>query len=100
MRPGEVIDRRFEIERVAASGGMGTVYRALDRVTGTPVALKLLGQPDRSAVHRFEHEARILAELDHPRIVRHVAHGVTPDGVPYLAMEWLDGESLAQRLTR
>ncbi|WP_438023870.1 serine/threonine-protein kinase [Sorangium sp. So ce233] len=100
MRPGEVIDRRFEIERVAASGGMGTVYRALDRTTGTPVALKLLGQPDRTGVHRFEHEARILAELDHPRIVRHVAHGVTPDGVPYLAMEWLDGESLAQRLAR
>ncbi|MGK4000337.1 serine/threonine-protein kinase [Sorangium sp. So ce1024] len=100
MRPGEVIDRRFEIERVAASGGMGTVYRAVDRTTGTPVALKLLGQTDRTAAHRFEHEARILAELDHPRIVRHVAHGVTPDGVPYLAMEWLDGESLAQRLAR
>ncbi|WP_437575188.1 serine/threonine-protein kinase [Sorangium sp. So ce887] len=100
MRPGEVIDSRFEIERVAASGGMGTIYRAVDRATGAPVALKLLGQPDRSAAHRFEHEARILAELDHPRIVRHVAHGITPDGVPYLAMEWLDGESLAQRLAR
>ncbi|WP_437996819.1 protein kinase [Sorangium sp. So ce185] len=100
MRPGEVIDSRFEIERVAASGGMGTIYRALDRATGAPVALKLLGQPDRSAAHRFEHEARILAELDHPRIVRHVAHGVTPDEVPYLAMEWLEGESLAQRLAR
>ncbi|WP_437965639.1 protein kinase [Sorangium sp. So ce260] len=100
MRPGEVIDSRFEIERVAASGGMGTIYRAVDRATGAPVALKLLGQPDRSAAHRFEHEARILAELDHPRIVRHVAHGITPDGVPYLAMEWLEGESLAQRLAR
>ncbi|AUX43434.1 protein kinase [Sorangium cellulosum] len=100
MRPGEVINGRFELERVAASGGMGTVYRALDRTTGTPVALKLIGQPDRSAVHRFEHEARILADLDHPRIVRHVAHGITPDGAPFLAMEWLDGESLAQRLAR
>ncbi|WP_437544233.1 protein kinase [Sorangium sp. So ce367] len=100
MRPGEVIDSRFQLERVAASGGMGTVYRAVDRATGAQVALKLLGQPDRSAAHRFEHEARILAELDHPRIVRHVAHGITPDGVPYLAMEWLEGESLAQRLAR
>ncbi|MGK4001506.1 protein kinase [Sorangium sp. So ce1036] len=100
MRPGTVIDRRFEIECLAASGGMGTVYRALDRATRTTVALKLLGQPDPRAVGRFEHEARILAELDHPRIVRHVAHGITADGAPYLAMEWLDGESLEQRLAR
>jgi hypothetical protein len=100
MRVGEVVDRRFKIDRLAGSGGMGTVYRALDRSSGKHVALKVLGNPDPTGVTRFEHEARILAELHHPRIVRHVAHGVTPEGEPYLAMEWLEGESLAERLRR
>jgi tetratricopeptide (TPR) repeat protein len=99
MRTGDVIDGRFEVERLAGSGGMGTVYRALDRARGTPVALKLLSDPEGSSA-RFAREARILAGLDHPRIVRYVAHGVTRQGEPYLAMEWLDGESLAARLAR
>ncbi len=102
MRLGEVIEGRFEIERTAGSGGMGVVYRAHDRSTNTPVALKLLSVSDAEppSVARFEHEARILAELEHPRIVRHIASGISADGEPYLVMEWLDGESLAERLTR
>ena len=100
MRLGEVIAGRFEIQRLAGSGGMGTVYRSMDRATGGEVALKLLGGSAPNAVARFEHEARILAELRHPRIVRYIDHGVTHDGEPYLAMEWLEGESLAQRLAR
>lgn len=76
---------------------MGTVYRAIDRETGTPVALKILL---RGSAERFLREARVLAELAHPRIVRHVAHGALPHGDPYLAMEWLQGEDLAHRLER
>src|SRR5262249_11018590 len=45
-------------------------------------------------------EARILAELSHPRIVRYIAHGAVPSGEPYLAMEWLDGEDLGAPLSR
>jgi tetratricopeptide (TPR) repeat protein len=99
LRAG-VIDERFVIEEIAGRGGMGSVYRARDRVTGARVALKLLGGHDGAAVERFLHEARILAGIDHPHVVRYVAHGITGTGDPYLAMEWLDGESLEGRLSR
>jgi hypothetical protein len=98
MQPGDLFADRFEIERVAGAGGMGTVYRAFDRVAGAPVALKLVTREDRDA-ERFSQEARVLAELKHPAIVRYVAHGLT-SGQPFLAMEWLDGEDLAKRLGR
>ena len=98
MHAGAVITDRFEIERRAGSGGMGTVYRARDRTTGAPVALKLLSGLNPAARARFAREARVLAALRHPGIVRYVAHGETVDGEPYLAMEWLDGEDLEHRL--
>ncbi len=75
---------------------MGIVYRAEDRVTGEPVALKLLH--GRGHDRRFAHEAHLLSQLAHPAIVRYVAHGVTADARPYLAMEWLEGELLSHRL--
>src|SRR5580658_1733513 len=96
LRDGEVIGDRFVIDRLAGRGGMGAVYRALDRTMGTPVALKVMsggGQDDE----RFAQEARVLANLNHPAIVRYVAHGATPDGHPFLAMEWLEGEDLGDR---
>src|SRR5262245_51017279 len=100
MRAGEVINNRFTIKHVAGKGGMGTVYHAHDAVEGAPVALKLLEGTDPRRLARFAREARALAELDHPGIVRHVDHGYTPTGEPYLAMEWLDGEDLGARLKR
>lgn len=81
---------------------MGTVYRATDRYSGDTVALKLLhagaGGPDEG--ERFAREAQLLSELRHPGIVSHVAHGQTPDGQRFLAMEWLEGEDLGARLLR
>jgi serine/threonine protein kinase len=97
MRPAQLIADRFEIERLAGAGGMGVVYRALDRQTGQPVAVKMMARMDVVSAARFDKEARILAELSHPRITRYVAHGRTPAG-QYLAMEWLEGETLADRL--
>ncbi|WP_394828198.1 protein kinase domain-containing protein [Pendulispora albinea] len=91
---------RFEIEKEAGVGGMGIVYRAFDRVTGRTVALKVLRNADPSAVERFAREAQAIGELDHPAIVRYFAHGVSEEGEPYLAMEWIEGESLSIRLTR
>jgi serine/threonine protein kinase len=99
---GRVFAGRFEIDRPAGSGGMGTVYRARDLHTGAWVALKLLHEgstgPDEAG--RFAREARLLAELRHPGIVAHVAHGQSPGGRCFLAMEWLEGEDLAARLAR
>jgi hypothetical protein len=81
---------------------MGFVYRARDTSTGQAVALKLLhAAPSSShAGSRLSREARLLAELHHPAIVSYVAQGLTGEGEPFLAMEWLEGEDLAQRLTK
>ena len=96
----QVIGDRFEVERLVGSGGMGEVYRARDRLSGGLAAVKVLHGAMGKDVERFRREAQLLAEVSHPRVVKYVAHGVTPAGRPYLAMEWLDGEDLAERLTR
>jgi tetratricopeptide (TPR) repeat protein len=101
MSPGDLLADRFEIEQLAGSGGSGRVYRARDRQTGVAVAVKVLhGAEIGDKAPRFVREARVLSDLSHPGIVRHVAHGTTPEGEPYLAMEWLDGETLRDRLAR
>jgi len=99
--PGSLLYNRFEIERRVRSGGMGTVYRARDKLTGEPVALKLLRMAGNALEsQRFVREAQLLSELRHPGIVAHIAHGLTSEGQPFLAMEWLEGEDLSQRLSR
>src|SRR5437660_8378970 len=100
LQPGDVFAERFEIRALAGSGGMGHVYLAHDRHAQAAVALKLLapgGEPFDAA--RFAREAQALSELRHPRIVRYLAHGQCGGG-PWLAMEWLEGEDLRQRLAR
>ena len=79
---------------------MGEVFKAADRERGVPVAVKVLlgGRPQDVA--RFDREARVLADLSHPGIVRYVAHGMTGSNESYLAMEWLEGETLLERLSR
>src|SRR5262249_9775038 len=62
--------------------------------------LKVLHSREALDVERFAREAAILANLFHPGIVRYVAHGTTPSGDPFLAMEWLEGEDLGARLAR
>jgi eukaryotic-like serine/threonine-protein kinase len=96
--PGMVVANRFELESQAGEGGMGAVWRARDRATGVTIALKLLHEHDARHAERLAREARTLAELTHPGIVRYVAHGVARDGATYMAMEWLEGEDLAGRL--
>jgi len=100
MQPGDVLADRFEVEALVAAGGMGRIFRARDRQSGEKVAVKVL--LDELGAHgaRFDQETRVLAELSHPGIVRHVAHGVARSGEAYLAMEWLEGEDLSRRLSR
>jgi serine/threonine protein kinase len=88
---------RFRIESEAAHGGMATVYAARDLLTGNRVALKVLRETDGRSNDRFRQEAALLAELRHPGIVRFIEHGVA-HSEEYLAMEWLEGETLEQRL--
>ncbi|MBI4703692.1 MAG: serine/threonine protein kinase [Deltaproteobacteria bacterium] len=99
MDAGVVVAGRFELERIAGAGGMGTVWRARDRVTGRAVAVKLAPASSRDLAERFEREAEVLCQLDHPALVGYVAHG-TLGAELFLAMEWLEGEDLSQRLER
>ncbi|HWO17829.1 MAG TPA: protein kinase [Kofleriaceae bacterium] len=100
MRRGELVGERFEIKDHVASGGMGRVFRARDLWSGEIVALKMLADDHAALGPRFDREAKTLADLSHPGIVRYVAHGLTDAREPYLAMEWLEGEDLASRLAR
>jgi serine/threonine protein kinase len=97
---GTLIAGRFTLEAPAGRGGMGTIYRARDSHTGQRVALKLLRSDSTDSQPRFTREAEVLAQVRHPGIVAYVAHGLAQDGQPFLAMEWLEGEDLAQRLSR
>ena len=101
LASGSIFINRFQIERRAQTGGMGHIYRARDLHQGRMVALKLMRQEaDAAVVERFMQEARTLSELHHPGIVQYIAHGLSAEGVPFLAMEWLEGEDLSNRLSR
>jgi tetratricopeptide (TPR) repeat protein len=97
MREGVLVAERFLIGPRVGTGGMGAVYRAHDRAENAPVAFKIVA-PEADAA-RFEREIQTLAELSDPAIVRYVAHG-THEGLSWLAIEWLEGEDLAARLSR
>ena len=101
MDTGYVVEGRFRIEHRASVGGTAKVYRATDLTNGAAVGLKVLyGEVADDQSERLEREAELLEELSHPGIVRYVAHGELTSGASYLAMEWVEGETLGQRLTR
>ncbi|MCC7535310.1 MAG: protein kinase, partial [Deltaproteobacteria bacterium] len=100
MRPGDVLEERYRLDVVAGRGGGGTVVRALDLASGQTVAIKLMRGVDAHQVARFSREVAVLASLGAPGIVRFLGSGNTPSGMPYLVMEWVEGESLAARLSR
>lgn len=86
---------RFEVLELLAVGGMAAVYRAIPSggPTECEVALKVIRRDIASPrmVHRFHQERRALAVLDHPHIARLLDGGTTPDGLPYLIMEYVRG---------
>lgn len=100
LHAGDVIAGRFEILHLVGRGGMGSVYRARDRESGEPVAIKVQAHKDERQARRGARESMLLAAVSSPGIVRYHAHGKTLAGELYLAMEWLDGEDLATRLDR
>jgi serine/threonine protein kinase/dipeptidyl aminopeptidase/acylaminoacyl peptidase len=92
----------YEISAPVGTGGMGEVYKARDTRLGRTVAIKILSSAlagDRAFRARFESEARTLSQLAHPNIC--VIHDVgESDDVSYLVLEYLDGETLADRIAR
>ena len=91
---------RFELLSQLGRGGMGTVWKARDVETGEVVALKLLHSmyvDDPEYVERFGREVEIARRIDSPHVVKVLGFG-RRDGVPYVAMEFVDGPSLRDRL--
>ena len=92
----------YHLQALLGAGGMGEVYRARDTKLGRDVAIKILpravtSDPDRLA--RFEREARMLAALNHPNIC--AIYGLEEaDGLRFLILELVDGETLGQKLAR
>ena len=93
------IAARFDVIGLAGRGGMGEVYRAVHRASGEPVALKVMPATDESR-QRFVLEAAAVEAVHHPSIVAYREHGELADGRVFLAMEWVEGESLTARLRR
>lgn len=92
----------FRVLRVMGEGAMGVVYKARQLGMDRDVALKVLPKhlaADKALVERFQHEARLLAKLDHPNIVRGIAFG-RQDDLHYFAMEFVDGEGVDRILAR
>src|SRR5205085_5544001 len=103
LQEGALLGGRYEIREIVGRGGMGTVYRALDSRLEIEVAIKELAeQPGmeeerQSAVQQFEREAKMLAQLRHPNLPRVTDYFVDGDNC-YLAMEFIHGETLDDRL--
>lgn len=100
LTPGSIVAGRYRLDRVIGSGGSGQVFRAMHLDLSRPVALKVLlnrlAQETRVRA-RFVREAKVLAALDHPGVVRVYDFG-DDDGLLFLSMELLTGEPLHQRL--
>jgi eukaryotic-like serine/threonine-protein kinase len=99
---GQTLGGKYRLVRLLGQGGMGSVWHAEHLTLSSPVALKLIDPStakDPDTVQRFLREARTAAALRSPHVVQILDYGVDGD-TPYIAMELLDGESLAERLTR
>jgi serine/threonine-protein kinase len=102
LAPGRVVAGKFRLHAPLGQGGMGTVWLAQHMSLQTPCALKFLQQSVAESPAyraRFEREAIAAAQLRSPNVVNILDHGVW-EGVPYIAMELLDGEDLSRRLRR
>ena len=101
--PGAILRSTYHIEHLIAVGGMGAVYEARHVRLGRRVAIKVLvadGDWHSGVVTRLRQEAEIVAHMEHPHIVQVVDVDETDEGVPFLVMEYLEGETLATRLER
>jgi eukaryotic-like serine/threonine-protein kinase len=96
-----VLDNRYDVGRPLGSGGMGEVFLARDRVLGRDVALKVLRRQyagDSEFAERFKREARSAASLSNPNIVQVYDRGETEEGSSYIAMEYVPGGTLKEKI--
>jgi eukaryotic-like serine/threonine-protein kinase len=99
---GELIGDRFRLEERVGSGGMSSVYRAFDPTLERRVAIKMMHRDissDPDQLERFRREARAVARLNHPHVVTVIDAG-EDDGTPYIVFEYVEGETLKDRIRR
>ncbi|MSP60614.1 MAG: serine/threonine protein kinase [Myxococcales bacterium] len=100
---GAVLVETYRIDRLIGEGGMGRVYEATHLRLPKRFAVKMLNVSmlgNLEALLRFRREAEIVATLEHPNIVTLFDYNLTDDGVPYVVLEYLDGEHLGKRIAR
>jgi ABC-type branched-subunit amino acid transport system substrate-binding protein len=109
---GRVLERKYRVDSQVAEGGFGVVYRGYHLGLSAPIAVKVLKRPSNveaeawaDMVTQFLDEAKTIARLRHPAVVNVMDAGVTPtegnaEELPWMVMEWLDGETLAADLAR
>src|SRR3954451_11793577 len=99
---GMQLNGRYRLDAQIGAGGMSTVYRAFDSVLERRVAVKLMHREiaaDTDQLERFRREARSVAQLSHPHIVGVIDAG-EEDGRPYIVFEYVEGETLKDRIRR
>ena len=99
---GMCLNGRYRLDAQIGAGGMSTVYRAFDTTLERRVAVKLMHREiasDSDQLERFRREARSVAQLSHPHIVGVIDAG-EEDGRPYIVLEYVEGETLKDRIRR
>jgi serine/threonine protein kinase len=102
FEPGTVLADKYRLDGLLGEGGMGTVYRATHLLLKSPVAIKVIDREVSSgdvALARFMREAQAAASLRSPHVVQVMDYG-SAEGSPFMVMELLEGENLAQRIER
>jgi serine/threonine-protein kinase len=97
---GTLLSDRYRLDAEIGAGGMSTVYRAFDTVLERPVAIKLMHREiarDSDQLERFRREARAVAQLNHPHVVQVIDAGEDSE-MPYIVLEYVEGETLKQRI--
>ena len=98
LTPGQTFADRYKVEKIVGRGGMGTVYKTIDTISGKPAALKLINASyvgGDKAIQRLIEEGVTARDIRHPNVVAVYDVGLS-SGQPYVAMEYLDGTSLRE----
>ncbi len=103
MKAGQQVTPTLRLTRLLGKGGMGSVWLADHLTLGSQVAIKFMAIAnidDEVLLQRFRTEAKAAAQIKHPHVAQVFDHGVTGDGVPFIVMEYLEGEDLKHAIRR